>query len=208
MGGSDGFPSLSRIRHPTEFRPGVRGHSNLHTIMAKRTQRGLRLFSAFMVACGLLALAGSVLTVLDSTPTLFHSAIVVAPLHVPHSGLQPRVDEWPLLVVKQFELGRPPEPNSVEVAGVRDTGLIRLTASSSSPDRAQALASWLGDSFEASLRQSYISRGIETDNLPRVWERPASTPVLSDRMLASVASQFLIPSLLVIGGIALFRAHE
>ena len=177
-------------------------------MMTKNTRLDVGIFAVFMVACGLFAIATSALPFLDSGPALFHSSSTIEPSHAPHAALQPRADEWPLLVAKQFQPGRPPESYSVEVAGVRETGLIRLTASSSSPERAQALASWVGESFVTSLRQSYASRGFAPDQSPRVWELPDSLPSFSRWSVASVAFQFFIPSLLVIGGITLFRTRQ
>ena len=176
--------------------------------MTKNTREEVGILAVFMVACGLFAIAASALAFLDAGPVLFHSSSTIEPSRASHAALQPRADEWPLLVAKQFEPGRPPEPYSVEVSGLRETNFIRITASSSSPVRAQALASWLGTSFFTSLRQSYASRGFAPEQPPRFWERPESPPSLSRWSVASVAFQFFIPSLLVIGGITLFRTRR
>ena len=176
--------------------------------MTTTNTRRVGAFAVFMVACGLFAIAASALPFIDAGPALFHSSSTVEPAHTSHSELQPQASEWPLLVAKQFEPGRPPEPYSLEVAGVRETGLIRLTASSVSPERARALASWLAESFVTSLRLSYSSRGLTFEQPARVLERPESLPSLSRWSIASVVFQFLIPSLLVIGGITLFRARQ
>ena len=181
--------------------------------MTKKTQLGARIFAVFMVVCGLFAIAASCLTYLGARPLLFHSRSTVEPLSASHSALIPQSGEWPLLVAKEAQVPHPPEPYSLEVAGVRDTGLLQFTVSAGSPEHARSLATWIGESFVASLRQSYTSRGFaRLDSLvpqpPRVWEIPDSLPVVSRWSVATVVFQFFIPSLLIIGGATLFRARQ
>ena len=162
-----------------------------------------------MVLCGFVALAITAAPLMDARPLLFHASSTVEASAESHAYLDPKADEWPLMVAKQAETGQPPEPYVIEVAaGKRRTRLIGLTVSSNSPERAQAMATWLGKSFVSSLRQSYASREFAPDRPPRVWGVPDSLPIASRWSITGLAFQLFVPSLLIVGGTILFRTRR
>ena len=164
------------------------------------------LFALFMVLCGLVALVTIVMPLLDTHPLLYDASSTIEPSRESHAALEPRVDEWPLMLAKHAVSNPVRESYALEVvAGVRQTPLIRLTVSAASPENAQAAATWMGQSFASSLRQSYASRQLAPE---RLWDKPEGLPLASPESIASLAFQLFVPTLLIAGGIILFRVRN
>lgn len=143
---------------------------------------------------------------LDNPPIRYRASSITEPGSGSLRNIQPAPTEWPLMVVRQFASSRPPESYVLEVSAVRETNLLRFSASSSSPERATALAGWLAEAATESLRQSYSSRGIE----PRDPFQPRRPQVLGDHpaqrlSMAPLAVQFIPAVLLFLGAVVLLR---
>lgn len=173
------------------------------------SRRRYRIAAVLLIACGILSVAIHVLNCLDSAPGLFIASGAIEPSPGSVASLQPTTTEWPLIVTKQFEPGRPPEYYSLEVRGVRETSLLQLVVTGGSPEHTSALATWLTGSFTQSLRQSYATRGFAQDSAwPRVYERPneRASPLHFQSLV--VAFQLLTPCLLLASGFLLLRASR
>jgi hypothetical protein len=176
-------------------------------VAAGAARRGYRIGAVLLIACGVLSSAIHVLNYLDSAPGLFVASGVIEPSSVLVSSLQPKADEWPLIVAKQSEAGRSPENYKVEVGGVRETKLLQVRVYGGSPERTRALATWLTDSFTQSLRNSFTNHGFNQPPEVLVHTRPDSASPIHYQSLV-LAFQLLTPCLLLVSGFLLFRLSK
>ena len=166
-----------------------------------------------MVAVGIGALLVHALSFADTPPTSFQAADFVEIDHDALARTQPEARSWPLIVAQQFliESPQPPEAYEVRVGAERGAAMLRFQVTGTSSRRTTALAAWLADSCEQSLRQSLptpIEPGLPSVPLVRSQRlsEQHSAPI-AGRWL-HVAFDFFVPALLVAGGVTLWRSHR